>query len=136
MSIFSFSFAPEALKEIAAFAGFSVLLDPEMQIAMQQGGQLLIQGMQDAMDWKEPTGTLEDSFSVQATPYELQIGSNVAYARRRNYGFSGMTDALGRYYPYDPGAFYVEAGVAATEQQILQLFDTALEHVIAKIGGA
>jgi hypothetical protein len=136
MSGFSFSFDPESIKEIAAFAGFGVLLSEEVQGAMTQGAGILIEAMRADMHWKTGDGTLANSLTqITDSPYEVQVGSDDPKAARRNWGFSGKTDSLGRYYANDPGAFYAEHGMAASSQQILTLMDAAMNKAMSRMGG-
>jgi hypothetical protein len=51
------------------------------------------------------TGTLRRGIRAQVeTAWLGYVGviRNVPYARRREFGFDGQTDRLGRYYPQDP----------------------------------
>lgn len=63
--------------------------------------------------FKHPTGDLEAAWiqtSVQDGDTHVTglLENYSPYAKRRNYGFSGRTDSLGRYYPNDPGIGYME----------------------------
>lgn len=130
---FTASFDPNSLKQIAALAGLNILLTPEVQAAMSKGGDLLIAGMQAQMQagFKNPTGALSSSLQkIVSSPYEIQVGSNSPYAWRRDQGFSGMTDRLGRYYPHDPGIAYVSGAEQQQGQAILQLLDAAVSTVL------
>lgn len=137
MAAFSLSFTPASLSEIARLYGFPVYMSEEVQVAMQEGGQLLVQAAQDNMDWMQPTGALEDSMQIMSqSPYELEVGSPLPYSRRREFGFSGMVDSLGRYYPHDPGAYYLEAAAYQEGQNVLVLIEEAAQRAWARIGGA
>lgn len=130
---FSASFDPASLKQIAALAGLNILLTPEVQAAMSQGGDLFIAGMQAEMaaKFKNPTGTLAGSLQkIITSPFEIQVGSPLPYAWRRDQGFSGMTDRLGRYYPHDPGIAYVSGAEQTQSQAILRLLDAAVSTVL------
>lgn len=132
---FSMSFDPQSLAEIQQFYGFSVLLSDEVQQALNEGGTYLVASIQGSMHWKNGNGDLEASiYAIHDSPYELQVGSNLPYARRRNWGFSGRTDSLGRYYRDDPGAFYMETGMAQEKQHILSLVDAAVERAMNRLG--
>jgi hypothetical protein len=135
MAEFSLSFSPESIAEIARFATFPVLLSNEVQSAMQQGGDLLVPAIRGAMNWQNPTGALEESIHpITDSPYEIQIGSDLPYARRRNWGFSGQADSLGRYYANDPGMYFMENGMQSQQQAVLQLIDAAVNRALAKLG--
>lgn len=56
-------------------------------------------------DPRHQGGNLRRSIRGQiVTPWLGRVGvlSNVPYARRREFGFDGRTDSLGRFYPLDP----------------------------------
>ena len=134
---FTMSFDQRSLSEIAQFYGFSALLSDEVQQAFEQAGSALVASVRGSMNWKEPTGALEASiYAVHASPYELQVGSDLPYARRRNWGFSGRTDRLGRYYAYDPGAYYMESGMRLEQQNILGLVEQAAERAMNRLGAS
>lgn len=129
MSILDMSFSPQSLAEIAQFAGISTLLQPEVQQALEQGSDIIIQASQQNMNWKNPSGDLEESMQrISESPYEIIIGSDLPYARRREEGFDGA-DSLGRVY-HDPGAFFLTSAMDESEQQVLQLIGQAVNHTL------
>ncbi len=130
---FSASFDPRSLAAIAQLHGLQILLAPQVQAAMSQGGDLLIRGMQAEMQakFKAPTGMLSGSLQkIIDSPYEIQAGSNLPDAWRRDRGFSGMTDRLGRYYPHDPGIFFAENSMQTQGQAMLRLLDAGIAQVL------
>lgn len=56
---------------------------------------------------------------------EVGVTNVVPYAQRRERGFSGMTDSLGRFYPSDPGSFYLQRGLEASRPFIAAAFSAA-----------
>lgn len=137
MADFIMAFDQHSLKEIAQFAGFPILLSPEMQVAMGQGGGIIVQAAQANADerFANPTGQLRDAIvPLLNSPYELQIQVQVPYGRRRDLGFSGA-DSLGRVYNDPPFAYLTDA-TTDTSQQVLQGFDDALNRAVSRIGGA
>lgn len=136
MSFLDVSFDPQSISAIAQMYGFNVLLSPEVQQAMNDGGQTLVDALRNNMHWMNPTGALSDSWApLQTSPYEIQVGSADPKAARRNWGFSGQTDSLGRYYASDPGAFYIENGMAEASPQILSNIDDAVSQALARMAG-
>jgi len=135
--MFELSFTPESLKEIVQFAGFSTLLSEEVQGTMRATGEKLAAAAQEKT-WEvfaNPTGTLASTIQpILESPYEIRIGSDSPYARRREYGFSGMTDSLGRFYAHDPAKPYMGPTLAENEQAILQLMDEAVQRALARMG--
>ncbi len=81
-------------------------------------------------------GTLRRGITGQVrSPWEgvVGVGHEVPYARRREFGFSGMTDALGRFYPNDPGAMYLHGGLDASRPFIVSAFRTAAQLAVQRV---
>lgn len=138
MTGFSMSFSPASLAEIAQMYGMGVLLAEETQIALKEVAEMLATAAQ-AKTWDvftNPTGELADTIVADvSSPYEAQVRVGSPYGRRRERGFSGMTDALGRFYPYDPAKPYLEPTLMENEQAAMLIVeaavDTALERMAA-----
>ena len=136
---FTLSFDQRALAEIAQMYGFGVLLSEEVGQAMTEAGALLQQAAVDNtwQVFEHPTGQLASTIRyISDSPYEVQIGSDSPYARRREYGFSGMTDSLGRTFAHDPGKPYMQPALDDNRNAVLSLIDAGVERAIARIGGA
>ena len=134
MTTFSLSVDPKALAEIAQFAGFGTLLSEEVQQAMDEAGSLLVASAQGNMHWQHPSGALEESIHVMnESPYEIEVGSDLPYARRREKGFSGMTDSLGRTFHNDPGQPYLAPALAENQSAILASIDEAVERALDRL---
>lgn len=137
--MFSLSFDQRSLSEIAQLAGFGVFLTEEMAQAMQQAGDLL-QAAAIANTWEvfaHPTGALSGTIApILDSPFEVQVGSDSPYARRREYGFQGMTDSLGRTFPNDVAKPYFQPALDDNEQAVLQLIDSAVERAFERIGAS
>lgn len=136
--MFEVSFDPAAIKEIAALAGFGALLAEETQEAMREGGELLAKEA-ERNTWRvfeKPTGVIAASIHpVVQSPYEIIIGASARHARRREKGFSGRTDRLGRYFAHDPGKPYMQPAMDTKRQEVLLLMDKAIQRAIERIGG-
>lgn len=106
---FKMSFDPGSLARITQLIGFKALLAPEITLALSDSGSKIVSDAQ-AITWQvfaNPTGMLASSiYFYVVSPTEVAIGVGVPYGRRREFGFSGMTDSLGRFYPYDPAKPY------------------------------
>ena len=135
---FTLSFQPSSLAEIAQMYGLKTLLEPEVQAAMAAAGTLLANAA-EANTWQvftNPSGALASTITpVMDTPYEVQIGSDSPYARRREYGFSGKTDSLGRFFANDPAKPYMQPAFNDNEQAVLQLIEAAVGQALARMGG-
>ena len=106
---FSLDIALDAasLGRVRAFAGYQATLEPELETAMRQSAQALEQYAYAYMwrTFQNPTGQVEDSLGYGVdSPYQAWMGTDSPYGRRLNYGFSGMTDSLGRTYAAWPAA--------------------------------
>lgn len=106
--MFSLFFEPNILEVGAEFAAFQAALAVNMELAGKAAGEIVRTDAIAHMHWQHPTGQLEGSLKVQQeSPMVTAIGSDLPYARRREEGFSGMTDSRGRYFANDPGEFYM-----------------------------
>jgi len=82
-----------------------------------------------------PTGPLEDSLSEDMeTPYRGWMGSDSEYARRRNWGFVGMYDSLGRGPYSDEGIEYMEYAINDMTPEIEGYYVKAINSAIAFMG--
>lgn len=87
--------------------------------------------MPSKMHWKNASGNLAGSFEVTGgssggNSYR-EVGSPLPYARRREFGFSGKTDSLGRHYTNDPGGFYMKKAISGSRSRYLKLFDDCVQ---------
>ena len=135
---FSMGFDPGSLAQIARLAGFSALLDPEIVAALAWSGELVVTTAR-ANTWRvfaNPTGNLADSiYFHMAGPMEAEVAVGVPYGRRREYGFSGMTDALGRFYPYDPAKPYLEPALEEDIPLIQARMELACNNALGRLVG-
>lgn len=135
---FHASFDPQSLEAITHMYGFGALLDPNIQDALTQSGSLVVTTAQ-TNTWTvfaNPTGELASSiYYWVASPTEVDIAVGVPYGQRREKGFSGMTDSLGRYYPSDPAKPYLIPALDEDEETMLMLIQRGVEQAIATLGG-
>lgn len=137
--MFSASFDPHSLSEIAQLYGFSTLLSPQVQAAEQQIGDLIVQKTHDnamARFLNNTPGGLAESFVViPQSPYELEVGSPLPYAHRRDQGFVGA-DSLGRVYHDRPYLYFSDAvAEVQTSGEGLAILQQAVQTVLDGIGG-
>lgn len=135
--MFSISWSPDSLNQIRELIGFAGLLSPVIQQALHQGGESIVKAAQDNT-WERfahPTGALASSIHVlERSPYELEVGSDSSYARRREFGFSGMTDSLNRFYPHDPGVLYLSDALASQQDEVLAFLQQGIETMMGGQG--
>lgn len=109
--------------------------------AMSDSVQMLENTAVDYMfsTFKAPSGELEGAFIQTITPGANEITGELAnpsdHAFRRNYGFSGRTDSLGRFYPDDPGINYMGFSLTTDTDAIFSRFVLATQNVLASLGG-
>ena len=128
MPVMSLSFQPDLIGVMSQFSQFQGTLKKHIATATEKAAGVI--GDQQVaemwMNFQNPTGNLEDSVGVEMqSEYMAYIGpQDVAYSWRRDRGFSGMTDSLGRYFPNDPGIYYAEYSISdpATLQAIAEIY--------------
>ena len=129
MQDFSIGFDPGSLAAITKLEGFAALLNPEVTDALTQAGELLVTTAQ-ANTWSvfaNPTGQLASSiYFYVVSPTEVDVAVGVPYGARREYGFSGMTDSIGRYFANDPGKPYLQPAVDEDTPMVQELIATAV----------
>ena len=106
-----FSFDPFTLQELDALAMFPEYVRVEVDKALFEGAKIWAQAAIDNTwrDFKNPTGELASGIvAIMEGQGSAMVVSEVAYAWRREEGFSGRTDSLGRYFAHDPGIHYMQ----------------------------
>lgn len=128
-SDFHMGFDPGSLAALTKLEGFAALLNPEVTKALTQAGELLVTTAQ-ANTWTvfaNPTGRLASSiYFYVVSPMEVDLAVAVPYGRRREYGFSGMTDSLGRFFPSDPAKPYLQPAIDTDTPLVQELMATAV----------
>ena len=128
---------PEGTQVAAKLIGAGPHLNDEMYLAMNDIEEELITDAQGFMFWKDPTGTLEESIATDSyvpDAWHAVVGSSEPYAHRREYGFSGMTDSLGRYYHNDPGKPYLEPALDLNISYIENRISEAVKNAMPNSG--
>lgn len=87
--------------------------------------------------FKDPQGDLEGAFIQTITPeaqgIEGKLENPLAYAWRREKGFSGMTDAIGRYYALDEGIAYMLHSLTTQKAAIKQRWYDAVQATLSSL---
>lgn len=137
MTTIRISIPPADMAKVVALANFGPIFEGQLWLA----GYDSLQELQDAAtavmwaQFKNPMGQLEDSLQKQMlTPYVGEMGSPLPYSARRNWGFSGMTDSLGRYYASDPGIEYMEITIAVSTQPIMYRYAMGVGEAFRLVG--
>jgi hypothetical protein len=115
---FWMAFDEASLRNIARLMGAEARLVTESESALDDISDEILAEIPRQMHWKHSSGALADSFGRVTRASYREVGSDLPYARRRNFGFSGRTDSLGRTYRNDPGAFYAQRALAVVDPQV------------------
>ncbi len=138
MSDFSVGFDTPSLEAIARLYGFKVLLDEEIEPAIKDVAQTITEEAQ-AKTWQvfdNPTGELADSiYPFVVSPTEMEIRVGVPYGRRRERGFSGMTDSLGRFFANDPAKPYLAPALEVSRDYAEERIGNAVRVAMNRLGG-
>jgi hypothetical protein len=126
---FSLGIASDAQAVIAQIARATGHWHQDAQLGAILVGKVIAGMIPSYTHWQNGTGTLDGSFTVAARPYGAEAGSDLPYSRRREFGFSGRTDSLGRYYANDPGAFYMQAVLQDLPTQINQALSSLASYM-------
>jgi len=127
-----------SLAAIERILGFEAAMTAETPIALMESAVAIEQAAQ-ANTWAvfaNPTGELADSIhAILLGPTEAAVEVGVPYGMRREYGFSGMTDSLGRYYAYDPGKPYMQPAADDSHDAVATFFTEAV-YIALGLSGA
>lgn len=136
LSDWNVSFDPTSLQEIVRLQGFSALLNSEITSALARSGQILVSAA-EANTWRvfaNPTGQLASSiYFYVVSPSEVAVAVGVPYGARREYGFSGKTDSLGRFYANDPGKPYLQPAVDDNQAQVAAIMAQAVNNALGRV---
>lgn len=139
---FAVEFSPASLARMASMINaapvFAAYYSRAMSASVQQVATLAKQNTSSASvgGFMNPSGTLMRGIRGRViSPWlgEVGVGREIPYAHRRERGFSGMTDSLGRYYPYDPGIEYLGRALREAQPFIGTTFRTATVFAIRQI---
>lgn len=130
---FTFAFDGDSLAKIRQFSDWQPMLEEELKKAHDKADAVVQVAAKKYAPYQ--TGELVSRFGVEAiSPYESAVFNDSPYAWRREEGFSGMTDSLGRFYPNDPGKHYMYNGLMASITPVGKIFGTALDATLARLG--
>lgn len=126
-----------SLNSIHGFNNYQSVLEPALLNAMETGISVIQASATDYMyaHFIDPTGATEDAWEVEANgPYESILTNTSPQGQRLEYGFSGMTDALGRFYPYWPAYHWAEQTVTQSRFKVAQFFQAAIDYANVQLG--
>lgn len=136
LSDFHIGFDTPSLAAITHLIGFEALLNPQVTEALTQAGELLVTTAQ-TNTWSvftAPTGQLASSiYFYVSSPMEVDVAVGVIYGRRRELGFEGMYDSLGRGPFHDPPKPYLAPAVETDKPLIQELMTTAVYNAWGEV---
>jgi hypothetical protein len=136
MDIF-IDYDPASLAKIKNILGFNTALLAELEKAMADSLRDLRYHAESYMyaEFQNPEGRLEDAFEEHVYgPFTSELINPLPYAWRRNEGFTGMTDSIGRTYSYDPGIRYMQEAIDAGYDDVQLNFEVALDNALRAVG--
>lgn len=136
--MFSASFDTGSLATLTRLMGFSALLDPNIQEALTEAGTILTDAAV-ANTWEvfeNPTGELAGTiYPWLKSPSEMEIRVDSPYGRRREEGFMGLYDSLGRGPFDDPAKPYLAPALTANEDEVKAFIAEAVQITMSEMGG-
>ena len=129
-----FSYDPFTLRELDALAMLPEDMRIETDAALFEGAKIFAQQAIDNTwaGFKNPTGELAGGIvAIMEGQGSAIVISEVAYAWRREEGFSGRTDSLGRYFPHDPGIHYMQNAFDDKYLEVAALVEVAVAKALA-----
>jgi hypothetical protein len=123
----------ESLQKVKGLMAWELAEQKYFRIAM---GETLDELEYYAQEWmwakfENPQGPLEDAFEKAVYgPREAEIDNPMPYAWRREKGFTGMTDSLGRYFAWDGGIAYISMAIANSWHDVELIWQLALDYTL------
>lgn len=136
--MFDLMFDSPSLRRVNNLGLFAVLLEPPMEEAVRESVELLRNDAEAYMwsTFKNPTGPLEGSLETGMLGRATGIvWTDSPYGWRREEGFSGMTDSLGRFFSVDEGIHYMAETLKKDTAWIRDRLELAVQDTLAVIGG-
>jgi phage gpG-like protein len=118
--------------------GFELGKHPQIQQARDDVGGKIISGIKTyaVSKFQNPSGKLAGSFDQLVTSDTNEIGTDLPYGRRREFGFSGRTDARGRFYQDDPGQIYMMDAITDVYPYMQTRFSRAVKLAFNDVFGS
>ncbi len=139
MTTLHISMDKESLRRIKNLVEFEQILQKRLRTAMELSLDELDTQAAKNMEagFKNPTGDLRWSLTPKVhSPFEAELFTESPYAWRREEGFSGMTDSLGRYYAHDPGIHYMAEAIDFGKDTVQEIFQLEVDLALFDIGVA
>lgn len=144
MSIFGIDIRLDAASRrmLGRLQNYPSVLEPQLEFAMEHSVALLKDNATSFADstFQNPSGQFTGSLQTTVdSPYQAQLWSEEPYAQRLEYGFSGMTDALGRYYSNWPiaapfGYRWATHTAEDSKKGVDEIFRVAIDYADWQLG--
>lgn len=132
-------FDPASLAALAKLEDFEPLLAAHLQVAMKESLDLLRYEATYFMfgTFQNPSGAADSAENAWrrtvSSPYRAILTNLSKYGQRLHYGFSGMTDSLGRYYAYWPAYHWAENAVDLATPGVTDVFTREVNFTIDEV---
>lgn len=136
----------QGLANIQAFAQWQPVLEDWLVPALGMSQNRLLSAAQAEMEagFQNPSGPLGGKlggsfprpmpiYSAHLPVISGALEFDAPYAWRRDRGFSGMTDSLGRTFTNDPGIFYMENALEKNAVWIGKTFNWAVNQALKEL---
>lgn len=132
----------EGYDRLQKMVGWQEVLMRNLHVALESSVEYLLEPT--AVNYmyaqfKAPNGGLEGNFSHSYTDIangvQAIVGNDLPYAWRREEGFSGKTDSMGRYFADDPGIHYMSYSLQENTTTITQQVELAVQLSLQELGG-
>jgi hypothetical protein len=135
MMDFNISMDPGSLSALTQLQGVAGLLNPAVVEGLRESGTLLVNAAQ-ANTWNvfdNPTGALASQiYFYVISPEEVAIAAGAIYSARREYGFVGQVDSLGRV-GTDRARPYMQPAVDQHQQEVEEIMEMAVNMALGRI---
>lgn len=132
---FKMGFDPGSLSELVQLEGFAGLLNPSITEGLTQAS-IMLTNAAVANTWSvfdNPSGELAGSiYSYVVSPTEVAVGVGVIYGARREFGYVGQVDSLGRV-GTDRARPYIQPAVDQHSQDVAEIMEMAVNTALGRI---
>lgn len=130
----------KGIEKLQKFPNWQRVLNDWLVIALRLSlGNMKSVAKRNAYErFQNPSGELEKHFLEPIYSYSYPnfagaVTNDAPHAYRREYGFSGKTDSLGRYYPNDPGVLYMTDTLESETEWTRAKFQWAVNKALAEL---
>lgn len=128
----------EGLEKLQKLQNWQPVLEEWLTIAERLSLRDLKEEAKSETLFMHPTGKLESRFleplySTSLPTISGAVTNDSPYAFRREYGFSGQSDAIGRFYKSDPGTFFMARSLIHEYDDVRARFNWAVKKALKEL---